>query len=155
MTQPKVEVSLYDHQKDMSIKPDQVPEIVTQVVANENQTAHEASVYFITDDEMRAMHLTHFNDPSPTDCISFPMDDSNEKHYRVLGEVFVCPKTALLYAKKHQQDPYRELTLYLVHGLLHLMGYDDIEEEDRLKMRQAEARQMELLEKSGYLLRSA
>lgn len=154
MTSPRIRVSIYDHQKDMALRLDSVEEIVNQIVEAECQAAHEASVYLIDDAEMCQMHLDHFDDPSPTDCISFPMDDSSEVHYRVLGEVFVCPRTAITYAEQHRLDPHREITLYLVHGILHLLGYDDINEEDRLSMRAAEERHMSVIEQKGLMLRS-
>lgn len=155
MTQPRVHVSVFDEQEDMSLNLDIVEEIVNQVVLNEGQFGHEASVTFISDEEMRRMHDEHFDDPSPTDCISFPMDDASEQHHRILGDIFVCPKTAMTYAKENNHDPYREVTLYIVHGLLHLLGYDDIKEDHRLAMRAAEAKHMAALEKSGLLMRSA
>jgi probable rRNA maturation factor len=147
-------VSVYDHQKDMALRLENIEEIVNQIVQAEGQKAHEATVYFIDNDEMCRMHQEHFDDPSPTDCISFPMDDSSEEHYRILGEVFVCPKTAQRYALENQLDPYREATLYLVHGILHLLGYDDINEDDRLAMRAAEERHMQQIERKGLILRS-
>ena len=47
------------------------------------------------------MHGIHFNDPSMTDCMSFPMDAADEPGYRILGEVFVCPGVAFEYAREH------------------------------------------------------
>ena len=57
------------------------------------------------------------------------------------------PATAVEYAQKYRKDPFDETTLYIVHGLLHLLGYDDLNEEDRKKMRKAEARHMRQLKK--------
>lgn len=155
MTRKQLSVSLHNHQDDMSIALNNIEEIVNRVVDAEGQQADEASVTFVSDEEMCALHQIHFDDPTPTDCISFPMDGPEEAHYRVLGEVFVCPHTAITYATQNKLDPYRELTLYLVHGLLHLMGYDDIEEKDRLLMRAAETRHLQLLEDANLLLRPA
>ena len=101
---------------------------------------------------MRRLHARFFGDPSLTDCISFPMDSEAQEGYRILGEVFVCPQVARRYAESHKGDPYWETTLYVVHGLLHLMGYDDISEKERSLMRAAEGRQMRHLEKRGLIL---
>lgn len=155
MTHKQLSVSLFNRQDDMSIALNIIEEIANRIVEAEGQQADEAAVTFLSDKEMCDLHRIHFDDPSPTDCISFPMDDPDEEHYRVLGEVFICPQTALTYAQEHSVDPYRELTLYLVHGFLHLMGYDDIDEHDQLEMRTAEERHMKLLENAGLLLRSA
>ena len=70
----------------------------------------------------------------------------------MLGEVFVCPATAIAYAAEHGNDPHQETSLYIVHGLLHLMGYDDLDDASILLMRQAEERHMNQLQTLGLLL---
>ena len=97
----------------------------------------------------------YLDDPSVTDCISFPMDSdqqSDPSSYRLLGDVFICPQVAKNYASRVGGDSYRELSLYLVHGLLHLIGYDDIKEKDRRAMRAAEERHMRNLHKKQLIL---
>lgn len=78
------------------------------------------------------LHQQFFNDPSPTDCISFPIDD------KILGDIFVCPKTAIDYAARIKKDPYPETALYIIHGILHLLGFDDLEAPKRRIMRKKE-----------------
>ena len=145
-------IQIYDRQKLLKISKVQVQKIVAQVIAFENQKCDEVAVHFVSVKEICEHHLTFFNDPSQTDCISLPLDDESELHYRVLGEIFVCTETALQYANSHNTDTFTELTLYIVHGLLHLMGYDDIEIKDIAAMRSAEKRQMDELKKLGLLL---
>lgn len=100
----------------------------------------EVIIHLVSKPQICKLHADFFNDPSPTDCISFPMDNELGKEgYRVLGEIFVCPAVALEYAEEHGKDPMDELKLYLVHGILHLLGYDDIKPKDRQKMRRMEA----------------
>lgn len=112
----------------------------------------EISFHFVTTKKICQLHADFFNDPTTTDCITFPIDEEDSDDYRVLGEVFVCPQTAIDYSQKKQADPYRETTLYLVHGLLHLIGYDDIDPSDRKKMRSMERACMAELEKNGLIL---
>lgn len=122
------------------------------VLAAEGQRCDEVTINFVDTPTICELHKQFFDDPSVTDCISFPIDDMEETGYRVLGEVFVCPKTALDYAKAHKGDPYGELTLYIVHGLLHLMGYDDIAPPDIEEMRAAELRHLNNLRAKGIVL---
>lgn len=131
--------------------------LVQEVVACERLSFDEAAVHFIGQKAMKSLHGRFFNDFSLTDCISFPMMDAtlSGKGYRFLGEVFVCPEVALAYARKTKGDPAFEITLYVVHGLLHLMGYDDIKEKDRMRMRAAEERQMRHLSRKRLILRPA
>jgi probable rRNA maturation factor len=148
-----VEVYLADNQSALKINPIRVINLAAEVVRHEKMSFDEVTIHFVGTDEICALHQQYFNDPSPTDCISFPLDDSDTEGYRVLGDVFVCPQTAIDYAKAHTIDSYQELTLYIVHGLLHLMGYDDIDEADRSNMRSAEEKHMNHLKKKGLLLK--
>lgn len=137
-------VNVIDQQAALKISVDQVEQLVRQVLVKEEQRCDEVSIYFVDTPAISQLHAQFFDDPSPTDCMSFPMDEMNdmdkeEFHYRVLGDVFICPSTAIAYAAEHGGDAYLETTLYVVHGLLHLMGYDDLEEEDIRYMREAEA----------------
>lgn len=131
-------------QTDLPIQTDAISPLVEAVLALEGCNCDEVGIHFVDPDEICNLHYQYFNDPSLTDCISFPIDGISEDviGYRVLGDVFVCPKVAMEYAAKRKGDAYREASLYVVHGLLHLMGYDDIEEKDRVDMRAAEARHM-------------
>lgn len=141
-------VNVFDQQSDLKIVLDEVRQIVLQVLADEGQECDEVNIYFVDTQVISQLHKDFFNDPSPTDCITFPIDDTiGLIPYRLLGEVFVCPATALAYAGKYRKDPLEETTLYIVHGLLHLIGYDDIDNDDRKEMKKAEARHMRQLKK--------
>jgi len=106
-------------------------------------------IHFVDKARISELHKVFFNDPTPTDCISFPIDSPNEKSgaHHTLGEIFICPEVAIEYARPKNKDPYAEITLYLIHGILHLAGYDDLKVEDRKKMRAMEKRCMQYLKK--------
>ncbi len=114
----------------------------------------EVSLHFLDKAKIAKLHNEYFQDPSVTDCITFPIDDprtSNET-YSILGEIFVCPEVAVDYSKEHHIDPSKELTLYVIHGLLHLIGYGDIKESERKIMRLEEKRVMNAIEKNHLLI---
>lgn len=112
----------------------------------------EVTIHFVSKEEITKLHGDFFDDPTPTDCISFPIDPPGDTKsgYTILGEIFVCPEVAIDYVDGG--DPYREITLYVIHGLLHLMGYDDIEEEDQIIMRTQEKSAMLYLEEKQEIL---
>jgi probable rRNA maturation factor len=134
-------------QKDLSINVNQVERLACQVVDYEGLSFDEVSIQFVDTQQICSLHEEYFDDPTTTDCISFPMDheDSDFDHHKVLGDVIICPKTAIDYAQTHKNDTYEEVTLYIIHGLLHLMGYKDLEDSDIKKMRLAEERHMKNL----------
>ena len=113
-----------------------VRKLVQTVLKFQKSNCREVSVYFVTEQIICDLHDEFFKDPSSTDCISFPIDQE------LLGEIFVCPKTAMVYSADHKQDPYTELALYIIHGLLHLLGYDDLEISKRRTMRKNEKKCM-------------
>lgn len=80
------------------------------------------------------------------------MDAIQEANFCYLGDVFVCPRQAIFYADENGLDPYRETTLYIVHGLLHLLGYDDIEESDAKLMRRKELKHLKMIDRAGLIL---
>ena len=135
-------INIIDQQKDLKINAGQVRRLVQNVISLEGQKCDEVNIYFVDIPSISSLHAQFFDDPSPTDCISFPID-VEETYYRILGEVFVCPAIAKAYAQEHKEKPGEEVSLYIVHGLLHLMGYDDIEDEEIDKMRKAEQRHIE------------
>ncbi len=149
---PKIKVNISDVQSDLAINAKKLDQLVDAVLELEEEICHEVSINFVDEKMICQIHDEYFSDPSVTDCISFPMDDASEICYRVLGDIYVCPKTALVYSDKHQLNPYEETTLYVVHGLLHLLGYDDLTPRKKKAMRAAEKKHMEnLLVKSLYL----
>lgn len=94
----------------------------------------ELSLVFLTDDELAQIHADFLDDPSPTDVITFPGDDDMD----FAGEICVSVDRALSEAPAQGWSFAEELTLYLVHGWLHLAGLDDLDEESRSEMRVAE-----------------
>ena len=102
--------------------------------------------------ELNERHLRH---QGSTDVLTFdlrsqaPLPEEESLDDCVMAEVYICPEVAIQYANEHQLDASRELLLYAVHGMLHLSGYDDIEDDDRAQMRLAEARVMKKLEEDN------
>jgi len=148
---PKIFVT--NKQKDLALSPSSVRSVTKEVLLLEKRTTNQVSIHFVTQKKISGLHREFFNDPSPTDCISFPIDQKAEENYHVLGEVFISPKVAINYlAEKASSCIYFETTLYLVHGLLHLLGYDDIKKEERRKMRYREKKLMQHLANKNILI---
>lgn len=102
----------------------------------------ELSVVFLTDPALAKIHADFMNDPTATDVITFEGNPAVE----LGGEICVSADTARAYAKDHKRDFAAELTLYIVHGWLHLAGYDDLQPAKKRRMRAAEKRAMALLQ---------
>lgn len=107
----------------------------------------ELSVVFMTDEALASLHGRFLDDPSSTDVITFEGD----RMLGLAGEVCVSADTAAAYAKAHRRDFASELTLYLVHGWLHLAGHDDLQPAKKRAMRRAEQRAMRVLAETNHI----
>ncbi len=97
----------------------------------------EISLGIVDDPTIHELNREHLDHDWPTDVISF-IFETNEETGRVEGEVVASWDTAQRLAQAAQWRPEDELLLYIVHGLLHLAGLDDIQPEDEQEMRAAE-----------------
>ena len=91
----------------------------------------ELSVSFVEEDEMADLHLRYMGEAGPTDVLSFPLDADDEGDVRVLGDVVIAPAVAVRNRPDASDD---EMRLLLVHGILHLLGYDHEEDDERARM---------------------
>lgn len=107
----------------------------------------ELSIVFLNDRAIGRIHAAFLDDPTPTDVITFPGDHS----MNFAGEICVSADHALAYARQNNKSFAHELTLYIVHGWLHLAGFNDHTADACTAMRQAEARLMGLLEKAHLI----
>ena len=101
----------------------------------------ELSLAFLTDPALAKIHGDFMDDPTATDVITFEGDPVAG----LAGEICVSADTAAAYAKTSRRDFSAELTLYVVHGWLHLAGYDDLQPAKKRRMRAAETRALKLL----------
>jgi probable rRNA maturation factor len=132
---PCYRIKIFNRQSNLPLKASSVRRLVLSVLQEKRVKCQEVALYFVGMRKIRALHAEYFQDPSPTDCITFPMNNE------FLGEIFICPQAAISYNPK---KPYEEVALYIIHGLLHLLGYDDIDTRKRALMRKEEKRLLKL-----------
>jgi probable rRNA maturation factor len=100
----------------------------------------ELSILLVDEDTMSAYHEKYLGEPGPTDVLSFPMDelrppsDDDEPPEGLLGDVVLCPAVTSRQAAEHGRSAQAEAEYLLVHGLLHLLGYDHAEPEEKAEM---------------------
>ena len=93
----------------------------------------ELSVLFVSPSHMRLLNQRFANEDKPTDVLAFPMME-DEEEVLLLGDVVVCPEIARGNATSQDHSYERELEVLLVHGTLHLLGYDHQDPTDKSKM---------------------
>jgi len=126
-------------------------------LAHAGRTDLDVDVVLVDEATLTRLHVQLFDDPTPTDVITVDLvgdgasdvescDDGEDTHTPD-GEVFVSLTRAREVAERRGHSLARETSLYVVHGVLHLCGHDDIDDAPRLAMRHAER---EVLRALGY-----
>lgn len=107
----------------------------------------DLSVVFLNGISMKDLHEQYLRDDTLTDVITFDGDSSMS----FAGEICVSPDYATVSSQEHNVTFSEELSLYLVHGYLHLYGLNDILQEDIAMMRSAEKKCMNILREKGLM----
>jgi probable rRNA maturation factor len=106
----------------------------------------ELSVLLVDEDTMTTLHQQWMDEPGPTDVMAFPMDelrsprDDAEPEPGLLGDVVLCPTVAQRQAAAAGHALADELSLLCTHGILHLLGYDHYEPDEKREMFGVQAR---------------
>ena len=103
----------------------------------------EVSISFVSKDEIQSLNREYRGIDKPTDVLSFPMAETGSRKINLnrpiaLGDIIICDEVAHEQADAYGHTYEREINFLLVHGLLHLAGYDHTDEEDEKKMRNAQ-----------------
>jgi probable rRNA maturation factor len=93
----------------------------------------ELSVLFVSPSHIQLLNQRFAGEDHATDVLAFPMME-DEEDVLLLGDVVVCPEVANANAESQKHSYERELEVLLVHGTLHLLGYDHQGESDKSKM---------------------
>jgi probable rRNA maturation factor len=100
----------------------------------------ELSILLVDEATMSAYHEKYLGETGPTDVLSFPMDelrppnDEEEPAEGLLGDIVLCPAITDRQARQHGRTTREEAEYLLVHGLLHLLGYDHGEPAEKAEM---------------------
>lgn len=94
----------------------------------------EVSVSFVGDEEIHELNQRYRNVDRSTDVLSFPMDDADELGDGLLGDIVISVPTAQRQAVEYAHSLEREVGFLLVHGFLHLNGFDHDEPEAQREM---------------------
>ena len=111
----------------------------------------ELGVHFVDPEAIAALNRDHLGGNGPTDVLAFPVDLPGEVPDGspvLLGDVVLCPAVAAGQASDHSREGDAELSLLLVHGILHLLGHAHADPEGRVVMQRLE---QELLERHARL----
>ena len=120
---------------ERALSDDDIAEAARAALAHGGRAELDVDVVLVGDATLTELHGRFLDDPTPTDVITF---DLGEEGGGPAAEVYASVECALRVAAERGLDPAYELSLYVVHGALHLCGFDDVDDAPRAEMRAAE-----------------
>lgn len=120
---------------EAAIDEDRIRAAVIAALGQSDAESASVSVAVVDDEEIRRLNVEFLGHDYATDVLSFLLEADAE---RLEGEIVVSFDTAVRYASEANWSTDEELLLYVIHGSLHLAGYDDVAPEDGVAMRTAE-----------------
>ena len=128
-------------------------EFVSYILKNEYKEEFDKNEYYLsllitTNDEIQKINREYRQKDTPTDVISFAYNETeNFGAVNMLGDIVISIERVKEQSSEYEHSDEREFYYVLCHGMLHLLGYDHIEEEDKVVMRR---REEEILSKFNY-----
>lgn len=133
--EPSLRVMIANEQSTLAIDEAQLEAAVRNVFHDSEYSSGIVSIAVVDDPTIHEINRQYLEHDYPTDVLSFVLEDRSP---HLEGELVVSTDTATSNAKEYGWPAHSELTLYVIHGALHLVGYRDKEPDDELEMREAE-----------------
>jgi probable rRNA maturation factor len=131
-----IRVSIASPQELIELPHARLREIGRVVLEGEGIREAKISLAFVDNQTIHGLNKRFLDHDKPTDVITFPQSGPGAK--KLEGEIVVGVEVALEQGKERGHAVVEELCLYVIHGLLHLAGYDDIKPKDAAAMRKKE-----------------
>jgi rRNA maturation RNase YbeY len=132
----RVRVFVKNLQKRIPVNPKAVKDSVLKALSQaKNKRFAEITIFLVNDEKIRKLNDRFRGKNSPTDVIAF---DSSINKKEILADIFISVDSAIRNSRLYEVKPSDELLLYAVHGVLHILGYDDKTPQQIALMRKKE-----------------
>ena len=138
-------VSVANQQEALELDFARIKTVARGVLQGEGLADAKLTIAFMTDPAIHALNKRFLEHDEPTDVITFPYTKKP-----LHGDLAISTDTAIVAAAERGHEASEELLLYVIHGILHLCGYDDLSEKKQKVMKQKEA---EYLSKLGVVIK--
>lgn len=134
-----LKIEIADQQR-LNVHPEPLIEIASAILADHGVAQGELSIALVDDPTIRDLNKQYLNHDWETDVISFVLEEGESW---LTGQLIVSTDTARRVAEEINSSFEAELALYVAHGTLHLVGFDDLEDEAAIEMRAAERKYLQ------------
>ena len=121
-------ITIKNLQKIIPVNPERIRKAVLEAISREGLRKSAAvTICIVNDNLIQDLNKRFLNEDSPTDVLAFELGRSRSE---ITADIAVSAQTAVRNAQIYKTTPEYELYLYVVHGILHILGYDDKSEEE-------------------------
>ncbi len=143
-----MKITIINLQSKVPVNSKKVVKTVRKVLSQEGiKKSGEITISFVNDRKIKKLNLKYLGKNNPTDVIAFDITEPKARE-KIFADIVISTDRAIYNAATFKTTPLFELYLYVIHGVLHILGYDDHNNKDKLIMRKREAG---LLKKLGLL----
>ncbi len=128
------EIEIFNHHPHLQVAADPAIALVKSLLADEDLPAAYIHIIFVDDAFLQNLHQAFLSDDSPTDVITFELGSEDLTE----GEIYISLDRAADHAREFQVATTAEIARLIIHGILHLNGYDDHTVEEQQQMRAKE-----------------
>lgn len=129
-----MEIQIHNFPEQLAGQASDWETFASKVAGNLGIEIESLNIIFVDDATLQKMHLEYLNDPEKTDVITFDLSEGE----KIEAEIYISTERAEDQAKEYGVSFSEEVLRLIIHGLLHLKGYDDLEPEKRKIMKQEE-----------------
>lgn len=140
---PKAVITVQNFQKNLSLNPVSVKNTIHSILKFRRISNAELTFVFVSRQKIAALNKQFLGRACATDVLAFDLSEGRGKCLR--GDIIISTDAVIRQSALFGQPLARELALYMIHGILHLSGYDDHSPKDIVRMRAEEQRILKLL----------
>jgi probable rRNA maturation factor len=132
------EIAVTNRQRTRRLDRRLIKQLASDILHELNVERVELGLHFVSAKEMAKVHEQFMNIAGSTDVITF--DHGSKPPANIHGEIFISVEDAIAQAREFKTTWQSEVARYVIHGILHLLAFDDLQPPARKKMKQAENR---------------
>lgn len=148
-----MEIVFENLQKKVALNPPQILKIVKTILRHEGVREASLSIVFVSHQRIKAFNKKYLGRDHATDVLAFDLTErrctarrdptGNVRH--VIGDIIISTDAAVKNSRTYKTKLSEELALYIIHGILHLLGFDDHKGRDIKRMRDREEKLLKFL----------
>jgi len=128
-----MEITVHQNRPETHLKSDEIKKLCKTIAAEIKLSAESCAVIFVDDSYLAEMHGQYLDDSNPTDIITFNLGSE-----KIEGELYISIDRALEQAEEFGVSAGEEVYRLIIHGLLHLKGYNDTKPDEKSEMKRLE-----------------